>query len=379
MNRAHLLGSLLATASVFACLAFNPVSAQTPPATAAAPAGGQAARADRPLLGKVERLNIKGKSLAGNLMGETDSPEVSIYFPPSYAKETSRRYPVIYFLHGYNGTDLQYLGGTGPRVLPSVIEGVFASSAAREMIVVVPNCMNRYGGCMYSNSPTTGNWEDFIADDLVAYMDSHYRTIANRNSRGLAGQSMGGYGALRIGMKRSDVYSALWAMAPCCLTQGSPSASKDGKPSVLEGVKTVEQMNAIIELARKDRRADGGVLVGYATAAAWSPNPDKPPFYIDLPTKDGQVVSEVAARYGANSPIAMVSQYATNLRKYRAFQMDVGRDDTLLGSIREFDARLNQLRVAHGFSVRDGDHGSHVIPQFEKKILPFFSENLSFK
>jgi hypothetical protein len=156
-------------------------------------------------------------------------------------------------------------------------------------------------------------------------------------------------------------------MAPCCLNQGSPASTKDGKPSPQALIKTKEEAS----------KAGRGVVVGFATAAAWSPNPDNPPLYLDLPTKNGVVVPEVAARYGANSPLAMVSQYAPNLRKYKAFQVDVGKDDTLLNSIREFDARLNQLKVPHGFSVRDGDHGSHVIPQFETKILPFFTQNLS--
>src|SRR5690606_12005774 len=152
-------------------------------------------------------------------------------------------------------------------------------------------------------------------------------------------------------------------------TQGSPSATPDGQPSRLERIKTVEEA----------KQGDRGVLVGFASAAAWSPNPDNPPFYVDLPTKNGAVVPEVAARYGAASPIAMASQYAPNLRKYKAVVIDVGRDDTLLQSIQQFDARLKQLRVPHEFSVRDGDHGSHVVSQFETKMLPFFSQHLTFQ
>jgi S-formylglutathione hydrolase FrmB len=72
-------------------------------------------------------------------------------------------------------------------------------------------------GSMYSNSPTTGDWERFVAEDLVAFIDSHYRTLAKPISRGLAGQFMGGYGALRIGMKRPDVFSSLYIMSACCL------------------------------------------------------------------------------------------------------------------------------------------------------------------
>ena len=121
-----------------------------------------------PLKGKVERIKIYGKSLAGNLMGEPDSPYVSIYLPQSYATEKMRRYPVIYFLHGYNGQDLDFLDLNGGRrpFYPGA-ERLFNSGQVKEMIFVVPNCNNVYGGCMWSNSPTSGYWEDYVAEDLV--------------------------------------------------------------------------------------------------------------------------------------------------------------------------------------------------------------------
>src|SRR5678809_1349357 len=80
-----------------------------------------------------------------------------------------------------------------------------------------PDAFTKYSGSMYSSSPTTGDWEAYIAEDLVGYVDSHYRTIANRMSRGLGGHSMGGYGTIRIGMKRPDVFSSLYIMSACCL------------------------------------------------------------------------------------------------------------------------------------------------------------------
>ena len=92
-----------------------------------------------------------------------------------------------------------------------------AAGTMREMILVNPDAFTKYSGSMYSSSPTTGDWESYIADDLVSYVDKHYRTIANRMSRGLGGHSMGGYGTIRIGMKRPDVFSSLYIMSACCL------------------------------------------------------------------------------------------------------------------------------------------------------------------
>ena len=91
------------------------------------------------------------------------------------------------------------------------------AATGREFIVVVPDSFTKQSGSMYSDSVTVGNFETFTAKELVAYIDGHYRTIAKRESRGLAGHSMGGYGTLRLGMKHPDVYSALYAMDPCCL------------------------------------------------------------------------------------------------------------------------------------------------------------------
>ena len=171
-----------------------------------------------------------GKSLEGNLMGESSSPDVSIYLPPSYAKERSRRYPVVYLLHGYTGTDLGYFGNNAGRQLHRIAERVFMAGAAREMILVMPNAMNM-GGSMYSNSVTTGNWEGYIAEDLVAYMDRTYRTLPRRDSRGLAGHSMGGYGTIRIGMKRPDVFASIYALSSCCLNEGTVRPPRGGGPS----------------------------------------------------------------------------------------------------------------------------------------------------
>src|SRR5690606_24064695 len=148
------------------------------------------------------------------------SPQVSIYLPPSYSRELDRRYPVVYMLHGYTNTDLGYFGPEG-RQAHLIAERAFASGAAEEMILVMPNCMNAFGGCMYSSSVTAGDWEGYVGEDLVAYMDERYRTLPRRESRGLAGHSMGGYGTIRIGMKRPDVFSAIYAMSSCCLNEGN--------------------------------------------------------------------------------------------------------------------------------------------------------------
>src|SRR5690242_3134194 len=141
----------------------------------------------------VERIKIHGTALEGNLEGDAVDRDVLVFLPPSYAKEKSRRYPVVYALHGYSIGAEQW---SKEIHVPQTIEGAF-TLGAKEMIVVLPDSKTVHNGSMYSSSVTTGDFENFISRDLVEYIDSHYRTIPIRDSRGLVGHSMGGYGATR--------------------------------------------------------------------------------------------------------------------------------------------------------------------------------------
>lgn len=251
----------------------------------------------------VEHIKVHGAALEGNLEGDAVDRDVIVFLPPSYQKEKHRRYPVVYALHGYSIGAEQW---THEIHVPQTIEGAFAQGA-REMIVVLPDSKTVHNGSMYSSSVTTGDFEEFIAHDLVAYIDSHYRTIPDRASRGLVGHSMGGYGATRIGMKHSDVFGSLYIMSPCCL---SPRPATPPNPEIekaLESVKTPEDSAKLSFFARAQ----------LASAAAWSPDPKNPPLYLDLPVKDGVTQPDVLAKWTANAPLAFIDQYIDQLRRYR--------------------------------------------------------------
>jgi enterochelin esterase-like enzyme len=284
-----------------------------------------------------------------------------VYLPASYASNSSRRYPVVYFLHGYAAHAETYWN--------SLSVAAAADAAAAEMIIVLPDAFTVYDGSMFSNSPTTGDWETFIADDLVSYVDGRYRTIANRTARGLSGHSMGGYGTIRIGMKRPDAFGALYAMSSCCLLQdaqnllpGQPAAGKQAPPP-----------------AANAKGKQGGALAKalQSQAAAWAPNPQNPPEYFDLPTKDGVLQPLVAAKWTANSPLLMVDQYVPNLKRYRAISVEVGTRDPFLTLNTQLDQALTRLGVQHSFETYDGDHGSRIKARFAENLLPFFTKNLS--
>ena len=310
----------------------------------------------------VERIKIHGASLEGNLEGDAVDRDVLVLLPPSYAKERSRRYPVVYALHGYSIGAEQW---SQEIHVPQTIEGAFAHGS-REMIVVLPDSKTAHNGSMYSSSVTTGDFERFVATDVVAYVDAHYRTLPDRRSRGLVGHSMGGYGATRIGMKHADVFGSLYIMSPCCLSaRGTGPANTD-----LE--KAVENAKAPSELAG----LSFGMRAQLATAAAWSPNPKKPPFYFDLPTKDGAARPEILAKWAANAPLAFLDQYIGQLRRYRAIAIDVGDQDGLRVDTGKLHDALDLYGVAHRFEIYPGTHTSAVAVRFQDHVLPFFSDSL---
>ena len=310
----------------------------------------------------VERIKVHGASLENNLEGNSADREVFVFLPPGYATEKARRYPVLYALHGYSIGAEQW---TKEIHVPQTIEGAFAQGA-QEMIVVLPDSKTVHNGSMYSSSATTGDFEQFISRDLVAYIDAHYRTIPTRAGRGLVGHSMGGYGASRIGMKHADVFGALYIMSPCCLSARRAGPANAESEKALDAVKTPADSATL----------PFGLRAQLASAAAWSPNPKKPPLYLDLPVENGEVRQDVIAKWAANAPLAFIDQYIGNLRQYRAIAIDVGDQDGLRVDTGKLHDVLDTYGVAHSFEIYHGTHTSAVADRFQNHVIPFFSKNL---
>jgi S-formylglutathione hydrolase FrmB len=313
---------------------------------------------------KVERLKIHGAALEGNLEGNGVDREVIVFLPPSYASKKTQRYPVVYALHGYSIGAEQW---SKEIQVPQTIEGAFAQGA-REMIVVLPDSKTVHNGSMYSSSATTGDFERFIARDVVSYIDAHYRTLPNRLSRGLVGHSMGGYGATRIGMKHADVFGSLYIMSPCCLSARQAGPANAEMEKTLAEVKTAEDSAKLPFPARAN----------LAAAAAWAPNPKNPPLYLDLPRKNGEVQADVLAKFAANAPLAFIDQYIGNLRQYRAISIDVGDKDGLRVDSGKLHDVLDKYGIANNFEIYPGTHTSAVAVRFQNYVLPFFSKHLCF-
>jgi enterochelin esterase-like enzyme len=313
----------------------------------------------------VEHIKVHGASLEGNLGGDAVDRDVFVLLPPSYGLEKSRRYPVVYALHGFSIGAEQW---THEIHVPQTIEGAFAQGA-KEMIIVLPDSKTLHNGSMYSSSVTTGDFEQFIARDLVGYIDAHYRTIPERQSRGLVGHSMGGYGATRIGMKHSDVFGSLYIMSPCCLSPRQAGSMNPEIAKSLESVKTPADSASLPFFARAT----------LASAATWSPNPKNPPLYLDLPTKEGAPQPDVFAKWAANAPLAFLDQYVGSFRRYRAISIDVGDQDSLRVDTVRLHEVLDKYGITNRFEVYSGTHTSKVADRFQNHVLPFFSQNLCFQ
>ena len=205
----------------------------------APPPGGAPGRGGRGA-SAVERIIVPGPALEGNVQRDSPEREVTVYLPPGYAADQKRRFPTVYLLHGAGQRENAFL-----EVLARLQEGADRLAAAQgfsEFIVVTPNATTT------AKEMYAGNWERYIAEDLVAYVDGHYRTLAHRMSRGLAGHDTGGVAALRIGMKRPETFADLYLM----------STVGDGNPA-LELEKYAANLQAYYAIAMDVGAADSAV------------------------------------------------------------------------------------------------------------------------
>ncbi len=325
--------------------------------------------------GVIHTIDIPAPSLRGNLLGDPDTRAVSIYLPGAYADHPREHFPVIYLLHGFAADNKAFIAGAYQNLNVRIsMDSLIAVGKVRPMIVVTPSARNRFDGSFYVNSPTTGRWEDFITHDLVGYIDRHFRTIPKASSRGLAGHSMGGYGTLYIGMRNPRVFSAIYALSPCCLGGNEHPTP----PMVKAWIKT-------LSLRDTSQIRSAGFIPNLlmALAAVYSPDPKHPPFYVDYPftaRSDSLVLdSGVAARW--KPPLTLVERYRSDLAQL-SIGFDAGRSDgfpDIPENVHILDEKLTSLGIPHFAEIYEGTHGSHIRERLESVVFPFFSRKLKFE
>ncbi len=313
---------------------------------------------------------LDSPALAGNLLGDPSRRAVTVYLPPQYDLEIERRYPVVYLLHGFKAKHKLWTAPAGQGLgLAELVDGLIVQGRIPPLLIVMPDGSNAYGGSFYLNSSVTGQWEDFLWRDLVNFIDQKYRTIPQPQARGLAGHSMGGYGAIVVGMRHPEVFGAIYAFSPACLVFQEQffNLQRDSLLAVA-GLKDRERFPAL----------DWRQQVVIAMGAAVAPNPQNPPWFFDLPLRPqhGRLVLAEAIwqRWLKSDPSLLAPGLRENLSRLR-LAFDMGTADRLLPQSRQFHVVLAELGIPHQYEEYDGDHFSRLRERLQERGLPFLAES----
>ena len=326
------------------------------------------------LKGIVLNERFLASSIQGNPAGEDAMRRLTIYLPPGYY-QSKQHYPVIYFLHGMYGEDSATMTDLE---INKLLDTAIYSKHIKPVIFVLPDSHTKYKGSFYTNSKLTGNWADFIAKDVIDYVDKHFKTISNKGSRGIAGASMGGNGALKMGMLFPDVFSSVYATTPATLNWS-------------DGINTSLDAFKIISDAKSDSTIVNNVsaMIMVDLGRTYSPNLNKPPFYADMPAYyiDDSLVIDTSAvnKWTQNFATNMIESHLIALKSLKAIKIDWGRNDAgrhVPVTCLQFSKKLEWYGINHFAEEYLGGHAEHLEGtngRIYTEILPFFDTYLSFE
>jgi len=273
----------------------------------------------------------------------------TIYLPDGYYDENID-YPVVYFLHGFGGDNNSY------NTFHSSLNNKISDGSIIKMIVVsADGSTDLYSGSFYTNSILNGDYEHYIAYDLVNHIDNNYRTFPMREYRALSGHSMGGYGAFRLGLYHSDIFSSF--------------AAHSG-PIHLESLNNPLLINAIlIEAFFGPLEPNNGsiTLMMFGLSSAFSPNLDNPPWYVDLPMdSSGNVNWDVFEMWQAHDPYLLVDNHVETLMTQNIY-FDCGNQDELqlYPHSEDMHEKLSNLNIPHTFASYSGSHSGSIYQKLE--------------
>ena len=282
------------------------------------------------LAGRFDEQIFDSTLLRGNPLGDPHERPVLVYLPPGY-DESDQRYPSIYVAMGYTG----HLGMWSNRTpfrqpYPELLDALFAKGDVPPAIVVFFDAWTRVGGSQYLDSPGTGQYHSYLCEEIVPWVDSRYRTLADRDHRAITGKSSGGYAAMVTPLLRPDVFGALATHAGdasfgVCYVPEFPLRARQLRDGY-DG--SYEKFFADFEArAGQTTRQDLELLEMYGYSAAYSAEPDGT---VLLPYDElGRIIPEVWERWLSRDPVEMVKQpqYADALRSMRAVWIDAGKQD----------------------------------------------------
>ncbi|MBN2177376.1 MAG: hypothetical protein JW722_06925 [Demequinaceae bacterium] len=321
-------------------------------------------------------VTVPSDALDGNLLGDRAERDVTVYLPPQYFT-SEESFPVVYFLTGH-ATGRAITGVTVPRDFDLTFETV------DPMIVVIIDGNNRMQGSFYTDSSTTGGWATFIADEVVPYIDGHYRTIPERDSRGISGHSMGGFGAWDIAMRHSDVFGSVYMLAPGLFDENGLAESQMFYPeshirAVLAFLEGLNADDPDAGIASMSAFAMASFDFGYGMAFAPS---DEFPFFEYPYTLEGETLvrdDEVWALWesGFGNTEAEVAEFGDELASLRGIGIDCGSTDEytwIPQGCAFLDERLTEAGIDHVYATHTGNHSGRNRERVREYMLPFFAE-----
>ncbi len=327
--------------------------------------------------GQLVEREVRSENIAHNKIGSDPIRKMVIYLPPGYDKsaKNNSRYPVIYFLP--QPTD-SYRGLFDKEHAQQLFDRAIASGVIGNFILVTVDMATPLGSSWYVNSPVTGNWEDFMIEELVPYIDANFRTLPSRDSRGIAGDFMGGYDALRFGMRHPDVFGSVYALHPAGVGSGMQTMFSNPDWNLLANARSLD-----------DVRKDNTSKIFTAIYQASVPDLDKPPRYIDLQAREsgGALIIDTAVTTRLRKSFLldeMIAEYADNLKSLRGLKFDRPRSDGIQDHVYSaiaFSHKLNEFGVPHEAEEYNGVWGDWnwgVDGRVYTSLLPFFQRHLVF-
>ena len=292
--------------------------------------------------GRLEWAELDSAALAGNALGDPARRPLLVYLPPGY-EAGAGRVPAVYFLHGFSGSARAYANVTPFQPsLPERVDALVSSGAVPPFIGVFPDGWTRLGGSQWVNSAATGRYRDYLAKDVVGFVDARWRTLPRASARAVVGKSSGGYGALVHGALHPDVFGHVASHAgdsafEYCYLPDFPRAA-----AALEGTDPGTWLEGFLHRARetKPRGDDHAVLNIVAMAAAYSPRAGAP-LGLELPfdARTARLRDDVWERWLAADPVRFVPRHLDAFRRLGSVFLDCGTRD-------EFNLRWGARMVA---------------------------------
>lgn len=273
--------------------------------------------------GEVRFVKFESVALRDNPPGDPHIRELPVYLPPDYER-SGEKYPVVFCLTGFTGRGKMLLNDSAftPN-LAERMDRLIAAGLIIPMIAVMPDCFTYYGGSQYINSTATGNYEDYLTEEIVPFIDANFRTAADRASRAVMGKSSGGYGALIMGLRHADLFGLV------CSTAGDAYFEYCYPGDFVKAFRAVkgdpEKFMREFWSAEKKPRDFHAALNTIGMAACYSPNGAS--FDLPFDTETGEMRYDVFGRWLEHDPVRLVEKYVENLQSLRLLYLDAGTRD----------------------------------------------------